>query len=68
MTDIKSMKLYGSQFTHSKLAACLADRARHVRAHDEAAVDALGAFYSAVDHQFQSGKLDGLRLCAKRRD
>ena len=57
-----------SQFTHLRLAAYHADRDRHVRVQGEATVDALDAFYSAVDHQFQSGKLGGLRLCAKRRE
>jgi len=31
-------------------------------------VQALDDFYSAVDHHFYSGKLGGLRLCARRRD
>jgi len=31
-------------------------------------VQALDDFYSAVDHHFHSGKLGGLRLCARRRD
>ncbi|MCP4335252.1 MAG: hypothetical protein GY785_21580 [Gammaproteobacteria bacterium] len=57
MTNIMSMKLY----TH-------VERLRHVRVHGEATVQALDDFYSAVDHHFHSGKLGGLRLCARRRD
>lgn len=56
-----------SKFTHDRLAAYRAERDRHLRVHGQATVDALEAFYSAVDHQFQSGKLGGLRICAKRR-
>lgn len=29
--------------------------------------DALKIFYSSVDRHFQSGKLGGIRLCAKKR-
>jgi len=57
-----------ARFTRERLAAYRADRARHVRVHGEATVDALDDFYSAVDHQFQSGKLGGLRLCAIRQE
>jgi sarcosine/dimethylglycine N-methyltransferase len=57
-----------SEFTRVRLAAYRAERARHVRVHDEATVQALDDFYSAVDHHFGSGKLGGLRLCARRRD
>jgi cyclopropane fatty-acyl-phospholipid synthase-like methyltransferase len=57
-----------AQFTRARLAAFRADRARHVRVHGEATVQALDDFYSAVDHHFGSGKLGGLRLCARRRD
>jgi cyclopropane fatty-acyl-phospholipid synthase-like methyltransferase len=55
-----------SQFTRERLAAYRADRTRHVRVHGEATVDALDDFYSAVEQNFRSGKLGGLRLCAKR--
>lgn len=55
-----------SQFTRERLAAYRTDRARHVRVHGEATVDALDDFYSAVDRNFQSGKLGGIRLCARR--
>ena len=57
-----------SEFTRIRLAAYRAERARHVRVHDEATVQALDDFYRAVDHHFGSGKLGGLRLCARRRD
>jgi sarcosine/dimethylglycine N-methyltransferase len=55
-----------SQFTHVRLAAYRADRARHVRVHGAATVAALDGFYSAVDRNFQSGKLGGIRLRARR--
>jgi sarcosine/dimethylglycine N-methyltransferase len=57
-----------SEFTRVRLAGYRAERARHVRVHDETTVQALDDFYSAVDHHFGSGKLGGLRLCARRRD
>ena len=57
-----------AQFTRERLAAYRADRTRNLRVHGEATVDALEDFYSAVDHQFQSGKLGGLRLCAIRQE
>ena len=57
-----------SEFTRVRLAAWRAEHARHVRVHDQATVQALDDFYSAVDHHFGSGKLGGLRLCARRRD
>ncbi|MFV2031919.1 MAG: cyclopropane-fatty-acyl-phospholipid synthase family protein [Gammaproteobacteria bacterium] len=52
--------------THQRLDAYRADRSRHVRVHGEATVDALDLFYSTVDKYFQSGKLAGVRLCARR--
>jgi cyclopropane fatty-acyl-phospholipid synthase-like methyltransferase len=57
-----------AEFTRVRLAAYRAEHSRHVRVHGEATVQALDDFYSAVDHHFGSGKLGGLRLCAKRRD
>ena len=57
-----------AQFTRARLAAYRSERPRHVRVHGEATVQALDDFYSAVDHHFHSGKLGGLRLCARRRD
>lgn len=53
-------------FTSKRLEAYRKDRARHVRVHGETTVDALDQFYSAVNKYFQSGKLGGIRLCAKR--
>ena len=57
MTGIKSMKLY----TH-------VERSRHMRVQVEATRQALEDLYSLVDHHFHSGKLGGLRLCARRRE
>jgi cyclopropane fatty-acyl-phospholipid synthase-like methyltransferase len=56
-----------SEFTRVRLSGYRAERARHVRVHDEATVQALDDFYHAVDHHFGSGKLGGLRLCARRK-
>ena len=55
-----------ADFTGKRLETYRADRARHVRVHGEATVDALDVFYSAVNKFFQSGKLGGVRLCARR--
>ena len=44
---------------------CIRDS--HLRVHGEATVQALDDFYGAVDHHFGSGKLGGLRLCARKR-
>ena len=55
-------------FTSKRLDAYRADRARQVRVHGETTVDALDQFYSAVNKYFQSGKLGGSLLCAKRVD
>jgi cyclopropane fatty-acyl-phospholipid synthase-like methyltransferase len=55
-------------FTQARLVAYRAQRERHQRVHGEAIVQALDDFYSAVDYHFQSGKLGGVRLCAKRRE
>ena len=57
-----------TQFTRQRLAAYRAERARHERVHGVATVQALDDFYHAVDHHFQSGKLGGLRICARRRE
>ena len=53
-------------FTSKRLEAYRKDRVRHVRIHGETSVDSLDQFYSAVNKYFQSGKLGGIRLCAKR--
>ena len=66
--DCDDVSAAWSEFTHVRLAAWRAERARHERVHGEATVQALDDFYSAVDHHFGSGKLGGLRLCARRRD
>ena len=55
-------------FTHLRLGAFRAKRERHLRVHGEAKVQALDDFYRAVDHHLGSGKLGGLRLCARKRD
>jgi hypothetical protein len=71
MTDIKSMKLYthveriGNELVELGIGTD-DEWARHVRVHGEATVDALDDFYCAVDRNFQFGKLDGIRLCARR--
>jgi hypothetical protein len=55
MADIKSMKLY----TH-------AERIENELAElGHAPGNLLNDFYRAVDHHFQSGKLNGLRICAR---
>jgi len=54
-------------FTRARLAAFRAERERHLRVHGTAVVDALDDFYAAVDRQFGSGKLGGVRLGARRR-
>ncbi len=55
-----------AEFVRVRLAAYRADRARHLRVHGEAAVTAMTDFYSAVNRHFQSGKLGGIRLCARK--
>ncbi len=63
-----SMSSDWAEYARVRLAAYRADRARHLRVHGEAAVNALTAFYTEVNRHFQSGKLGGVRLCAVRRD
>lgn len=53
-------------FTHQRLKDYNNDRDRHVRVHGETTVDALNIFYSSVDRHFQSGKLGGIRLLARK--
>ena len=62
----KSMSSDWAEFVRVRLAAYRADRARHLRVQGEAAVTALTDFYSAVNRHFQSGKLGGLRICARK--
>ena len=57
-----------AEFAHQRLEAFRADRARHERVHGAEIVDQMDAFYSAVDEQFQSGKLGGIRVCARSGD
>jgi len=61
-----SMSSDWAEFVRVRLAAYRADRARNLRVHGEAAVNAMTEFYSAVNRHFQSGKLGGLRLCARK--
>jgi sarcosine/dimethylglycine N-methyltransferase len=56
-----------SAFTHQRLDAYHQNRERHVRVNGEAVYDALNQFYSAVDRHFQTGKLGGIRLCARKK-
>ncbi len=60
--DFHDMTRSWSAFTTGRLAAYRAARADHVEVHGEDMVDALDAFYSAVAHLFESGKLGGVRL------
>ena len=55
-------------FTRQRLQAYRADRDRHVEVRGAATVAALDDFFGAVDHHFQSGRLEGVRLCARRGD
>jgi len=55
-----------TEYTHARLAAFRAERERQLRVHGAGIVDALDDFYAAVDRQFQSGKLGGIRICAQR--
>lgn len=62
----KTMSAEWAEFVRVRLAAYRTDRGRHLRVHGEAAVTALTDFYSAANRHFQSGKLGGLRLCARK--
>ena len=55
-----------AEFTRARLVAYRAERERHLRVHGAPIVNALEDFYAAVDRQFQSGKLGGIRICAQR--
>ena len=63
-----SMSADWAEFVRVRLINFRAERARHLRVHGEAAVNALTDFYTAVNRHFQSGKLGGLRLCARKRE
>ena len=62
----RSMSSDWAEFVRLRLAGYRADRARHLRVHGAAAVNAMTDFYTAVNRHFQSGKLGGLRLCARK--
>ncbi len=62
----KSMSSDWAEFVRVRLAKFRADRARHLRVHGDAPVTALTDFYTAVNRYFQSGKLGGMRLCARK--
>ncbi len=62
----KSMSSDWAEFVRIRLANYRTERARHLRVHGEATVNALTDFYSAVNRHFQSGKLGGLRVCARK--
>ena len=64
----KPMSADWAEFVRVRLAAYRADRARHLRVHGADAVNAMTVFYTAVNRHFQSGKLGGLRLCARKRE
>jgi cyclopropane fatty-acyl-phospholipid synthase-like methyltransferase len=56
-----------ADFTRRRLAAFRNERERYLGMHGAEIVDALDDFYAAVDREFQSGKLGGVRICARRR-
>ena len=60
----QSLSSSWAEFVRVRLARFRADRARHLRVHGEAAVNALTDFYTAVNRHFQAGRLGGVRLCA----
>lgn len=62
----KSMSSSWAEFVRVRLASYRANRGRHLRVQGEAAVTALTEFYTAVNRHFQSGKLGGLRVCARK--
>ena len=62
----QSMSSDWAEFVRVRQARFRSDRARHLRVHGEAVVNALSEYYAAVNRHFQSGKLGGLRLCASK--
>lgn len=62
----KSMSSDWAEYVRVRLARFRGDRARYLRVHGDAAVTALTDFYTAVNRYFQSGKLGGMRLCARK--
>lgn len=65
--ECRDMSENWAAFTASRLLGFRAERERHLRVHGAPIVDALDEFYVAVDRQFQSGKLGGVRICARRK-
>lgn len=57
-----------AEFTHQRLVHYRSVRQRYDRVYSEETAAALEAFYAAVDSQFQSGKLGGVRICARSGD
>ena len=62
----KSMSADWAEFVRVRLGAYRTQRGRHLRVHGADAVNALTEFYTAVNRHFQSAKLGGLRLCARK--
>ncbi len=62
----KSMSSEWAELARVQLARFRAERGRNLRVHGEAAVTALTEYYTAVNRHFQSGKLGGLRVCARK--
>lgn len=65
---VTDMSTDWAEYAHRRLETFRADRARHERVHGAETVAEMEAFYSAVDEQFQSGKLGGIRVCARTGD
>ena len=57
-----------AEFTRQRLAQFRSVRQRHDRVYGVETAAALEDFYAAVDSQFQSGKLGGVRICARSGD
>ena len=61
-----SMSSDWAEVARVQLARYRAERGRHLRVHGAATVNALSEYYTAVNRHFQSGKLGGLRVCARK--
>lgn len=61
-----SMSSDWAEIARVQLARFRAQRGRHLRVHGAATVTALTEYYTAVNRHFQSGKLGGLRVCARK--
>ena len=55
-----------AEFVRVRMARYRSARGRNLRVHGEATVNAMSDYYHAVNRHFQSGKLGGLRLCARK--